>query len=142
MSTSAQRSPSRTQNADLRAKLHSVREKPRFDKAPPAPKKIKNTSVDIANERAEKAERHSMQQHTTSLLTGKAGKAYVRKGERPQRSGTILGLMFQIIFVIALVVGVAYLIDPTILPPEWRAAAMDAIDRIKTHEAVRNLWPG
>ena len=141
MSTSAQRSPSRTQNADLLAKLHSVREKPRFDKAPPAPKKIKNTSVDIANERAEKAERHSMQQHTTSLLTGKAGKAYVRKGERPQHSGTILGLIFQITFVIVLVGGVAYLIDPTLMPPEWHAQIVDMFDRIKTHEVIKQWLP-
>lgn len=140
MSTSAQRPPSRTQIADLRASLRTGREKPKFDKSPPAPKKTKMTSVDLATERAEKAERHSQQQHVTSLLTGQAGKSYVRKGERKQSSGTILGLLFQIFFVVILVGVGAYLIDPTLLPPEWRAMAIDAIDRVKTHEVVGNLW--
>lgn len=141
MPTSAQRPPSRTQIADLRASLQSAREKPKFDKAPPAPRKPKKTQVDHAEARAEKAERQSMQQHTTSLLTGKAGKPYVRKGERQQHGGSIVGLVFQIIFVVGLVGGVAYVIDPTLLPPEWSAKAVELFDQIKSHDLVKQWLP-
>lgn len=141
MPTSAQRRPSRTQIADLRASLRTTREKPKFDKAPPAPKKAKKTSVDHAAERAEKAERQSLQQHTTSLLTGKAGKDYVRKGERAQRSGSMLGLMFQVLFVVGAVGIGAWVLDPTLVPPEWNDRANDVINQIRNHEMVRKWLP-
>lgn len=140
MPTTAQR-PSRTQIADLRASVQAAREKPKFDKAPPAPRKPKKGAAELATERAEKAERQSMHQHTTSLLGDGDGKPYVRKGNRQQRSGTVLGLMFQIVFVVAFVGGITYAIDPSLMPPEWHAAAMDALDRVKAHEMVRNWWP-
>lgn len=141
MSTNAQRQPSRTQIADLRASLRNVREKPKFDKPPPAPKRPKKGAADLAMERAEKAERQSMQQHTTSLLTGKADNRYVRKGERPQSRGTILGLMFQIIFVVGAVGIGAWILDPTLVPTEWNAKAYEIIDQIKNHEMVRQWLP-
>ena len=56
MSTSAHRPGSRTQIADLRASLRNVREKPKFDKPPPAPKRPSKGAVDVAIERAEKAD--------------------------------------------------------------------------------------
>ena len=138
MSTSAQRPPSRTQIADLRASVRTAREKPKFDKAPP---KQKKSSVDLIEERAEKAERQSMQQHTTSLLTGKASNQYVRKGERPQRSGSILGLMFQILFVVGIVGIGAWVLDPTLVSPEWNVTAHGVIDQIKNHEMVKQWLP-
>lgn len=141
MSTSAQRPPSRTQIADLRASVRTAREKPKFDKAPPKPRKSKKSSVDLIEERAEKAERQSMQQHTTSLLTGKASNQYVRKGDRPQRSGSILGLMFQIVFVVGIVGIGAWVLDPTLVPPEWNDRANDVIDQIKNHEMVKQWLP-
>lgn len=141
MSTSAQRPQSRTQIADLRASLRAAQEKPKFDKAPPAPKKSKKTSADLADERAEKAERQSQQQHTTSLLTGKAGKPYVRKGERPQHNGTILGLMFQVVFVVGAIGVGAWILDPTLVPPEWNNRASDVIYQIKNHEMVKQWLP-
>ncbi len=141
MSTSAQRPPSRTQIADLRASLRNGSDKSKFDKAPPAPKKPKQTSADFANERAEKAERQSMHHHTTSLLTGKAGKPYVRKGERRQSSGTILGLLFQILFVVIAVGIGAWVIDPTIVPHEWNNLANEIISQIKHHEMLRHWSP-
>ncbi len=141
MSTSAHRPGSRTQIADLRASLRNVREKPKFDKPPPAPKRPSKGAVDVAIERAEKAERQSMQQHQTSLLTGKADNRYVRKGERPQSRGTILGLMFQIVFVVGAVGIGAWILDPTLVPPEWNAKAHEVINQIKTHELVRQWLP-
>ena len=141
MSSTAHRPPSRTQIADLRASLRNVREKPKFDKAPPAPKKARKGAADLATERAEKAERQSMQQHTTSLLTGKASNAYVRKGDRPQSRGTILGLMFQIVFVVAAIGIGAWILDPTLVPPEWNARVHDIIGQIKNHEMVRQWLP-
>ena len=141
MSTSAQRLSSCTQIADLRASVRTAREKPKFDKAPPKPRKSKKSSVDLVEERAEKAERQSMQQHTTSLLTGKTSNQYVRKGERPQRSGSILGLMVQIVVVVGIVGIGGWLLDPTLVPPEWNAMAHGVIDQIKTHDMVKQWLP-
>lgn len=143
MPASTRRSSSNTQIADLRAGLRAAREKPKFDKAPPSPKKPKKGAADFLEERAEKAERQSMQQHTTSLLTGKVTqKAYVRVGERHKPSGSILGLMFQILFVVGLVGGVAYAFDPTLVPLEWNAKAYELIDQIKSHDMIKQWLPG
>lgn len=124
MSGSASKVQSRTQIADLRAGLRkadvkSSSAKSNFDKPPPKPRKQpKRETVD---DRAEKAERQAMLQHTTSLLKGgNSKKPYVRKGERPQRKGTFFGLLFQLIVVFALVGGVAYALDPTVVPEEWK----------------------
>lgn len=141
MSPSAHRQPQRTQIADLRASLRSARQKPKFDKAPPAPKKPRKGAADLAAERAEKAERQSLQQHTTSLLTGQAGNTYVRKGERRQPRGTILGLMFQVVFVVAAVGIGAWVLDPTLVPPEWNDKAKEIFDQLRNHEMVRQLLP-
>lgn len=127
MTGSANRVQSRTQIADLRAGLRKADTKPakiEFDKAPPKPKKQpKRENVD---ERAEKAERQAQQQHTTSLLKGGSSKkAYVRKGERPERKGTFLGLLFQLVLVVAVAGGVAYALDPSLVPEEWKTTAVE-----------------
>ena len=122
--------PGGTRIADLRAGLRTTANKPRFEKAPPKPKKSKAARETI-DERAEKAERQAQAQHTTSLLNGgKSSKNYVRVGQREQRKGTVLGLIFQLVLVIGAVGGIAYAIDPTLLPPEWTAKAQDLY---KTH---------
>lgn len=113
--------PGGTRIADLRAAAN----KSRFEKAPPQPKKSK-APRETAEERAAKAERQALAQHTTSLLDGgKSAKNYVRVGERAERKGTVLGLIFQLILVVAAVGGIAYAIDPTLLPAEWSAKAQD-----------------
>ena len=105
--------------ADLRAGLRASSEKPRFEKAPPQPRK-KQAKAETIDDRAEKAERQAQVKQTTSLLPGKSpNKPYVRKGERPERKGTVLGLLFQMIIVMAAAVGIAYAIDPTVIPHEW-----------------------
>lgn len=117
--TRASTKPGGTRIADLRASMRKTPDKPAFDKPPPQPRK-RTAKTETDEDRAAKAERQSHVQHTTSLLTGKSSsKPYVRKGERPERKGTVLGLLFQIIFVVGAVAGVAYAIDPSIIPPEW-----------------------
>lgn len=117
-----------TRIADLRAGLRAAQEKPRFEKAPPQPKKRpKGESID---ERAEKAERQAQIQHTTSLLAGgNSKKPYVRVGERPGKKGTWLGLIFQLVLVVAVAVGVVCAIDPTLVPPEWAAKGHELLDQ-------------
>lgn len=112
--------------ADLRACKRKSPEKSHFDKPPPQPRK-KSAKIETDDDRAAKAERQAQVLHTTSLLTGKSSsRSYIRKGERPERKGTMLGLFFQILFVMAAIAGVAYAIDPAIIPPEW-------IDQMQGH---------
>lgn len=117
-----------TRIVDLRASLRAAKEKSRFDKAPPQPKKRpKGESVD---ERAERAERQAQIQHTTSLLTGgNSRKPYVRVGERSQKNRSIVGLLFQLVFVMAAAVGIACAIDPTLVPPELAAKGHALLDQ-------------
>ena len=91
--------PSPTRIGDLRAGLRAAREKPAFERAPPKPKK-RQPKGDTAEDRAEKAERQAQAQHTTSLLAGgDSKKRYVRVGERPEKKGTALGFLFQVVLV-------------------------------------------
>lgn len=117
--TRASTKPGGTRIADLRAGVRASSETPHFDKPPPQPRK-KSARTETDDDRAAKAERQAQVLHTTSLLTGKSSsRPYVRKGERPERKGTMLGLLFQVIFVVGAVAGIAYAIDPAIIPPEW-----------------------
>lgn len=118
-----------TQIADLRAGLGMGKGgQVSIDKPPPKPKK--QAKRETADDRAEKAERQAMVQHTTSLLKGgNSKKPYVRVGERPVKSGSLLGFLFQLILVLIVAGGVAYAIDPTLVPEEWKTKI---IEQIKT----------
>jgi len=103
-----------TRIADLRAQVNAAS----VDmKKPPKPRKaVKRESED---ERAAKAERQALAQHTTSLLAGrKSAKNYQRPGEKAERKGGG-GLFFQLLLVMIVAGGVAYALDPSILPQEW-----------------------
>ncbi len=121
--------PSPTRIGDLRAGLRAAREKPAFERAPPKPKK-RQPKGDTAEDRAEKAERQAQAQHTTSLLAGgNSKKRYVRVGERPEKKGTALGFLFQLVLVMGVAGAAAYIIDPTIMPQEWTAQAHEWTDQ-------------
>jgi hypothetical protein len=103
----------KTRIADLRAQMNAASVDVR---KPPKPRKaVKRESEE---ERALKAERQAMAQHTTSLLAGgNSKKPYKRPGEREERKSG--GLFFQIILVMLFAGGVAVALDPSIIPPEW-----------------------
>lgn len=117
-----------TRIADLRAsvrtnKRDSVREAP----APPSPPKPgKGVKRESDEDRAIKAEKQALAQHTTSLLAGgNSRRPYVRPGERAERKSG--GLFFQLLLVLIVVGGAAYALDPTIVPAEWTAKAHELI---------------
>ncbi len=107
---------SQTRIADLRAQFKSTSADMKKPPKPPKPRKaVKRDSED---ERAAKAERLAMAQHTTSLLAGgKSTRNYKRPGEKSERKGG--GLFFQLLLVMIIAGGVAYALDPSIVPPEW-----------------------
>lgn len=115
---------SSTRIADLRA---SVRLDKRDAAAPPKPpKRGKAVKRESEEDRAIRAEKQSLAQHTTSLLAnGKSSKNYVRPGERAERNSG--GLLLQLILVAFVVAGVSYALDPTIVPAEWTAKAQELI---------------
>ena len=109
-----------TRISDLRASVMTRRPDPKLAK-PPKPGKAPKRESDDA--RAARAERVAQAQHTTSLLKGgKSAKGYERPGEKLERSERRKGwLFFQLVLVIVVAGGVAYALDPTLLPPEWAA---------------------
>lgn len=110
-----------TQIADLRASLRSTKSNGLKDAPPKPPKPKKAPKRETEEERAIKAEKQALAQHTTSLLKGgNSKKPYLRPGERPERKG---GLFAQVLLVIILAGGVAYALDPSILPAEWTEKA-------------------
>ncbi|MEQ1782342.1 MAG: hypothetical protein ABMA14_13340 [Hyphomonadaceae bacterium] len=95
---------------------------------PQPPKPGKGVKRESEEDRAVKAEKQALAQHTTSLLAGgKSSKHYVRPGERAERKSG--GLFFQLLLVVILVGGAAYALDPTIVPAEWTAKAHELIAR-------------
>lgn len=110
-----------TRIADLRAQFNS----PSADmKKPPKPRKP--VKRDTEEERALKAERQAQAQHTTSLLAGgRSSKNYKRPSEKAERKGG--GLFFQLLLVMVIAGGVAYALDPSIVPPEWIDRARDVV---------------
>lgn len=110
--------------ADLRAQFRAASAD---IKKPPKPRKP--VQRDSEEERAIKAERLAMAQHTTSLLDGgNSKKTYKRPGERPERkSGG--GFLLQLLVVIGIAGGVAYALDPTIVPQAWMDQARDFLGR-------------
>jgi hypothetical protein len=124
MSGSFGKTQSRTQIADLRASLKAAAETP-LERRPPKPRRAPKGETD--EQRFEKVERQAMLQHTTSLLDGgnKSKKPYVRKGERPEKKQG--GLLFQLLLVLIVVAGVAWYLDPTLVPQEWTDKAQELI---------------
>jgi hypothetical protein len=121
-----------TQIADLRASLRKQAAEPHLSK-PPKPRQ--GVIRESEEERALKAEKQAMAQHATSLLKGgkPAGKDYKRPGERIERKGSIGGFLVQLVVVLCIAGGVAYALDPTIVPPEWIDTANDFISQyVKT----------
>ncbi len=113
--------------ADLRASVRttqrdSVRDRPAPPKPPKPGKGVKRESEE---DRAIKAEKQALAQHTTSLLAGKSKKPYIRPGERAERKSG--GLFVQLMLVMIVVAGTAYALDPTIVPAEWTAKAHELI---------------
>jgi hypothetical protein len=127
MSGSFGKTQARSQVADLRASLKAMgAPPPSLEKRPPKPRK--QVKVESDEERWAKAEQHAMLQHTTSLLDNdnqKSKKPYVRVGERVQpKKG---GLVFQLLLVVIIVFGVAWYLDPSLVPQEWTDKAVETI---------------
>jgi hypothetical protein len=107
----------------ITSKRDSLRETPALPKPPKPYKGVKRESDE---DRAIKAEKQALAQHTTSLLAGgNSRKPYVRPGERAE--GNSGGLFFQLLLVLVVVGGAAYALDPTIVPAEWTAKAHELI---------------
>lgn len=121
--------------ADLRASVRGginegVAKAPKLPK-PPKPRK--GVIRDSEEERAIKAEKAALAHHRTSLLTNKENtKSYVRPGEKPERKGSLAGLLVQLVLVLLVAGGVAYALDPTIVPAEWQQKAHEFISQYVT----------
>lgn len=124
MQGGARRPPTPTRIADLRASLRTAKGGPLKDApAPPKPLKAnkKGPKRETEEERALKAEKQALAQHRTSLLDGgNSKKPYLRPGEREERKSNLLP---QLLLVVLVAGGVAYALDPTILPTEWTEKA-------------------
>jgi hypothetical protein len=119
-----------TRIADLRASLR-VTEPHLEARLSRPPKQRKAVIRENEEDRALKAEKQAMVQHTTSLLNGgkPAGKNYKRPSERNERKGSLTGFVFQLLLVLCIAGGVAYALDPTIVPDEWKTKAHDFISK-------------
>jgi hypothetical protein len=115
--------------ADLRASLRRQPAAEAYLAKPPEPRKA--VIRDSEEDRAAKAEKQALAQHTTSLLKGgePAGKNYKRPGERNMRKGTVTGFVLQLLFVLCIAGGVAYALYPTIVPKEWKARALELVSQ-------------
>jgi hypothetical protein len=75
-----------------------------------------------------------MLQHTTSLLKGgKSAKSYVRIGERAEKKSG--GLLLQLILVMGVAGGVAYALDPSLVPQEWQDKVRDLLREAQNYLA-------
>jgi len=119
--------------ADLRASLRTsgAREPAAKSPKPPKPRKGKTVIRESEEERALKAEKQALAQHKTSLLKGgDSRKPYVRPGEKLERQkGTAGGFIVQLALVLLVAGGVAYALDPTIVPAEWQQKAHEFISQ-------------
>jgi hypothetical protein len=98
----------------------------------PSPPKKKSKSVqleDIRDQAAEKAERMSMKQHQTSLLTNQPRNSRVKALEE-RKPG--VPLFFQVLLVLLLVGGGAMVLDPGLM-----AYVQPYIDQVEPH--IRSL---
>lgn len=123
----ARRKPSSaTRISDLRASVRISKRDSLRDAPPEPPKPRKAIKRESEEERALKAEKQALAQHTTSLLAGgKSAKNYKRPAERAERKSG--GLIWQLLLVMIVVGGGAYLLDPTLVPAEWTAKAQELL---------------
>lgn len=127
-----QRNASATSVTQLRAGLRAQSGRADTDsKTPKPPKERKARRGESDEDRMLKAEKAAMAQHTTSLLKGdKSNKPYLRPAERAQRAEERKGgLFWQLMLVFILVGGVAYAMDPTLVPAEWTDKAHEFISQ-------------
>ena len=93
---------------------------------PPPPKKNKAADIeDIRDKAAEKAERMSLAQHQTSLLSKEPKNSRIRTVEEKKRG---IPLVFQILLVLVLVGGGALVLDPSLM-----AQVQPYIDQLEPH---------
>ena len=112
----------KTRISDLRAQFQAA-----SNQVGKPPKPRKSVQRESDEERAVKAERQALAQHTTSLLAGgKSKKPYKRPGERAESKG---GLFLQLVLVMAVAGGVALALDPSIVPAEWVDQARSFISK-------------
>lgn len=127
-----QRNAGATSVSQLRAGLRTQSGRADTDsKNPKPPKERKARRGESDEERMVKAEKAAMALHTTSLLKGgNSNKAYLRPAERAQRAEERKGgLFWQLMLVFILVGGVAYAMDPTLVPAEWTDKAHEFISQ-------------
>lgn len=114
-----------TSVTELRASLRAAA---KGDDAPKPPRERKQKRGESDEERAIKAERAAMAQHTTSLLKGgQSGKTYLRPAERAERRKG--GLFWQLLLVVIVAGGVSYALDPSIVPSEWSDMAREFVGK-------------
>jgi hypothetical protein len=112
-----------TSVAALRAQM---REASANSSPPPPPKKNKATQLeDIRDQAAEKAERMSMAQHQTSLLS-KPPRSSRHKAVEEKKKG--VPFVFQILLVLLLVGGGALVLDPSLM-----AYVQPYVDQLEPH---------
>ncbi len=101
---------------------------------PPPPPKKKNKSAeldDIRDQAAEKAERMSLKQHQTSLLT-KSPKNSRLKALEEKKKG--VPFVFQVLLVLVVVGGGALVLDPSLM-----AYVQPYIEQLEPHiQSLRN----
>lgn len=125
-----QRNAGATSVTELRASLRAASGKDDAGpRAPKPPKERTSRRGESDEERILKAEKAAMAQHTTSLLKrDNSNKPYLRPAERAQRAEERKGgLFWQLSLVVIVVGGVAYALDPTLVPQEWTDTARDFI---------------
>jgi hypothetical protein len=108
----------------LRAQMREAARK----NTPPAPPKKKNKAgqlEDIRDQAAERAERMSMKQHQTSLLTQLPKNSRVKALEE-RKPG--VPFFFQVLLVLLLVGGGAVVLDPSLM-----AYVQPYIDQVEPH---------
>ena len=107
----------------LRAQMRAA---PANSSPPPPPKKNKSVQLeDIRDKAAEKAERLSMAQHQTSLLSKQPKNSRMKAVEEKKKG---VPFVFQILLVLLLVGGGALVLDPSLM-----AYVQPYIDQLEPH---------
>ncbi|HEY7798157.1 MAG TPA: hypothetical protein VIA80_05290 [Hyphomonadaceae bacterium] len=114
-----------TSIAELRAQVRAASRKD--NPAPPPPKKRNKATEleDIRDKAAEAAERKSLAQHQTSLLSRQPKNSRVKAVEEKKPG---VPFVFQILLVLLLVAGGALVLDPSLM-----AYVQPYIDQLEPH---------